>query len=72
MRIGVSWNLIVVIVAEMFIGTRFGIGHFIYDSSVLFDTPSVIAGIIVIGMIGLLVNRIIMKLEKKIIHWKGN
>jgi NitT/TauT family transport system permease protein len=70
-RIGVSWNLIVVIVAEMFIGTRHGLGHLIYDASVMLDTPAVFSGIITIGLIGYFLNRFIMFLEKKVVHWKG-
>lgn len=71
MRVGVSWNLIVIIVAEMFIGTRFGLGHQIYDASIVFDTAGVIAGIIVIGTVGYLVNQALVVLEKRLIHWKG-
>ena len=71
MRIGISWNLIVVIVAEMFIGTQYGLGHVIYDASILFDTPCVITGILIIGLIGLTINHLIMIIEKKVVHWRG-
>jgi ABC-type nitrate/sulfonate/bicarbonate transport system permease component len=71
MRISVSWNLIVIIVAEMFIGTSKGLGKFIYDSSVMLKTESVIAGIIIIGTIGILLNSLILLIENKLIHWKG-
>ncbi len=71
MRIGISWNLIVVIVAEMFIGTSYGLGHRIYDASVMFDTPAVIAGIAIVGLIGFFTNRLIVMLERRIVHWSG-
>jgi len=71
MKIGVSWNLIVIIVSEMFIGGKYGIGKFIYDSSVMLDTASVIAGIIIIGTIGILLNHFIASIENKLIHWRG-
>lgn len=71
MRISVSWNLIVIIVAEMFIGTSRGLGKFIYDSSVMLKTESVIAGIIIIGTIGILLNSLILLIENKLIHWRG-
>lgn len=70
-RIGISWNLIVVIVVEMFIGTSYGLGHIIYDASVMFDTPLVISGIILIGLTGYSINRLVMFLEKKVVHWEG-
>lgn len=71
MRIGISWNLIVIIVAEMFIGTKHGLGHRIYDASTALDTAGVIAGIFVIGIIGLLINYLLSNIENKVIHWKG-
>lgn len=70
LRLAVSWTLIVLIVSEMFVGTRYGLGRQIYNGSLLFDTPMVIAGIILIGTIGYVLNRFVMHLEKKIIHWK--
>ena len=70
-RIGFAWNLIAVITAEMFLGTNSGIGHMIYYASVMFDTPRVIAGIILIGIIGYAINRIVLFIEEKVIHWKG-
>ena len=69
-RIGISWNLIVVIVVEMFIGTSYGLGHIIYDASVMFDSPLVISGIILIGLVGYSINRLVMFVEKKIVYWE--
>ncbi len=71
-RIGISWNLIVVIVAEMFIGTEQGIGKQIYDASVIFDTATVLGMIFVIGMIGYGLNQMMLSLEKRVVHWEGN
>lgn len=70
-RIAVSWNLIVIVVAEMFIGTRYGLGHYIYEASILFATETVLAGVIIIGGIGYIMNYCILKLESKVIHWTG-
>ena len=64
------WNLIVV-VAEMFIGTQHGLGHMIYDASILFDTPRVLTGIVLVGGIGYTLNQIILAVEARIVHWKG-
>jgi ABC-type nitrate/sulfonate/bicarbonate transport system permease component len=71
MRIGFSWNLIVIIVIEMFIGGKYGIGKYIYDSSILLNTASVIGGIIIIGSLGIFFNYLILKIENKVIHWRG-
>jgi NitT/TauT family transport system permease protein len=71
LRVGASWNLIVVVVAEMFIGTRRGLGHLVYNASMVFDTPSVMAGVAVIGILGYSCNRLIMHAERRVVHWKG-
>lgn len=71
-RIGISWNLIVIIVSEMFIGASKGIGHIMYEASVLFDTATVFAGVFIIGSLGLLINTILKWVEKKYIHWNHN
>jgi ABC-type nitrate/sulfonate/bicarbonate transport system permease component len=47
------------------------LGKLIYNASIIFDTATVIAGIICIGTIGYTLNKLISKLENKIIHWKG-
>jgi len=71
LRTGIAWNMIVVIVAEMLIGTKYGLGRMIYDAGIVFDTASVISGIFLIGLIGYSINKIIVYFESRIIHWKG-
>jgi NitT/TauT family transport system permease protein len=71
LRIAISISLIVVIVTEMFIGTSVGLGRRIMDSQLVYDIPEMYASIIMAGIVGYLINRSVMLLEKKKVHWGG-
>ena len=49
LRNGVSLALIIVIVAEMFIGSVDGLGHNVLDNQMLFEMPRMYAAIFVAG-----------------------
>ncbi len=72
LRVGVSLVLIVVIVAEMFIGSVNGLGHSILNAQLTYDIPEMYALIIITGILGYLLNKGFLFLEKKTIHWTGN
>jgi NitT/TauT family transport system permease protein len=72
LRISVSLCLIVVVVAEMFMGTRAGIGMAIYNAGLLYETPKMLAGIVVAGLLGYAVNKIFVVAERRIVHWSGH
>ena len=69
LRIGVSLVLIVVIVTEMFIGSVNGLGHAILNAQFSYEIPLMYALIILTGVVGYLLNRIFLLIEKKTIHW---
>ncbi len=71
LRTGISLGLIVIVVAEMFMGTRTGLGQLIYNSSLLYDTSLMYSAIIITGMIGYLVNKCVLMLEHRYLHWVG-
>lgn len=71
LRISVSLCLIVVVVSEMFMGTKVGIGMTIYNAGLLYDTPKMLAGILVAGLLGYLVNKLFVVAERRIVHWSG-
>jgi len=71
LRISISIALIIVIVMEMFVGTKHGIGRRIYDMHAMFEVAQMYATIILTGMLGYLLNKFIMTFEKRIIHWAG-
>lgn len=71
LRISISIALILVIVSEMFIGTKHGLGHLIYDSHLMFRIPTMYAAILITGVLGYILNKILMIIESKIFHWAG-
>jgi len=70
-RTGISLALIVVIVSEMFLGTKQGLGQVIYNSSLLYETPKMYAAIFYTGAIGYGLNKFFVVFERKVVHWKG-
>jgi NitT/TauT family transport system permease protein len=69
LRNALSIALIMAVVAEMFIGTRSGLGFIIMNSKLAYDTPTMYAVIIVLGAIGYLSSRGLLLIERKVIHW---
>lgn len=70
-RSGVSLALVIVIVAEMFIGSRDGLGHSILDSQMLFEMPKMYAAIFLAGALGYGLNAVFLLIERRFIHWGG-
>jgi NitT/TauT family transport system permease protein len=70
-RTGISLGLVVVIVSEMFLGTKIGLGQLIYNSSLLYETPTMYAAIVYTGLIGYALNKLFILFEHKIVHWVG-
>lgn len=70
-RTGISFAVSIVIVTEMFIGTGGGIGHRIYDAALTYRIPEMYSSIIIAGLMGYLLNKGFIKIERKIIHWAG-
>lgn len=71
MRIAISLSLVIVVVTEMFIGTKFGLGHRIIDSQLVYRISEMYATIFITGVLGFLINKGFIFAERKIIHWKG-
>lgn len=71
MRIALSLALIVVIVSEMFIGTRQGLGQRIYDAYSFNLTTDLYALLVITGLLGFAMNRIFLFAEKRIVFWAG-
>jgi NitT/TauT family transport system permease protein len=70
-RNGVSLALIIVIVAEMFIGSIDGLGHRIIDAQMLFEMPDMYAAIFVAGALGYGFNLLFLIIEQRFVHWSG-
>lgn len=68
-RLGISTALTTLIAAEM-TGTIFGLGNMIQEAQLYFRMDKVMLGIICIGIIGFVLDRIILLLEKKLTRWQ--
>ena len=71
LRTGVSLSLIVVIVAEMFIGAKDGLGDRIFEAQQMFDMPAMYAAIFASGALGYGLNLLFRLVERRIVHWSG-
>ena len=71
LRSAVSMALVIVIVAEMFIGSDSGLGHRIIDAQQVLNVKSMYAAILAAGALGYLLNLLFLVAEKRLIHWSG-
>lgn len=71
LRNGVSLALVIVVVAEMFIGSTDGLGHRVFEAQQLFDMPDMYAAIFAAGALGYGLNLLFLLIEKRFVHWSG-
>jgi len=71
LRSAVSMALVIVIVAEMFIGADSGLGNRIINSQQVLNVKSMYASILAAGALGYALNILFLLMERKIVHWSG-
>ena len=71
LRSAVSMALVIVIVAEMFIGSDNGLGHRIIDAQQVLNVKSMYAAILAAGGLGYVLNVLFLMAERRIVHWSG-
>ncbi len=71
LRNGVSLALVIVVVAEMFIGSVDGLGHAVFDAQQMFEMPDMYASIFAAGALGYGLNLLFLLVEKRVVHWSG-
>ena len=71
LRSAVSMALVIVIVAEMFIGSDSGLGHRIIDAQQVLNVKSMYAAILAAGALGYALNVLFLVAERRIVHWSG-
>ncbi len=69
LRLSLAVSLILLIITEM-IGARSGLGFLILDAEYAFQTEKMFAGIFTIGMIGFILNEIMLALERRTTKWR--
>jgi len=71
LRSAVSMALVIVIVAEMFIGSDTGLGHRIINSQQVMNVRDMYASILAAGALGYALNILFLVAERRIVHWSG-
>jgi NitT/TauT family transport system permease protein len=71
LRSAVSMALVIVVVAEMFIGSESGLGHKIINAQQVMNTKMMYAAIMSAGILGYLLNVFFLRIERRIVHWSG-
>jgi NitT/TauT family transport system permease protein len=71
LRTGISIALVVIIVAEMFIGAVDGLGHRIIDAQISYQLEDMYGSILAAGVMGYGLNLIFLLLEKFLVHWSA-
>lgn len=68
-RISASIALILVVAAEM-IGAQYGIGAFILGAGNLMQTDQLIAGVVLLSLLGLVISLLLGRLEAWLLRWR--
>jgi ABC-type nitrate/sulfonate/bicarbonate transport system permease component len=68
LRVALSVALLLMLVSEMRTGTN-GLGFQIRSAQRSFDTPDAYAGVIVIGIVGIVLNQVFVALERRVMRW---
>jgi NitT/TauT family transport system permease protein len=71
LRSAVSMALVIVIVAEMFIGSDNGLGHRIIDAQQVMNVKSMYSAILAAGVLGYSLNVLFLIIERRVVHWSG-
>lgn len=71
LRSAVSMALVIVIVAEMFIGADSGLGNRIINAQQVMNVKDMYAAILAAGMLGYALNILFLVVERRIVHWSG-
>jgi len=70
LKVSVPYALIGAVVGE-FMSSNRGMGFVIAQSSALFDTAGVFAGLVVLAMVGGIINEGLKRFERHVLRWRG-
>jgi NitT/TauT family transport system permease protein len=71
LRNGVSLALVIIVVAEMYIGSRDGLGHSVFEAGQMIEMPRMYAAIFAAGALGYGLNLMLLMIERRFVHWTG-
>ena len=68
-RLGMSMAFIVLVAAELIASSK-GLGFMINDARYNFQTERIFVGIVVIGLLGLCLNKLLLMTERRLLRWR--
>ena len=72
LRTASSLIIIIVIVTEMLVGAQYGLGTRVQSVQITSNIPDLFTTTIIIGILGVILNKVFIFLEKKYVSWKSN
>lgn len=70
MRVGLGTAWLTIVAAELAGGISTGLGRMMVNYAELLQVPHVIVGMLLIGLIGFLMNEILLAIEKRLFRWR--
>ncbi len=70
-RLALARGLAILVVSEMLLGSRGGIGARLYDAHIEYRTASLVSGILLTGAFGLLIGASIDFARRRFVHWRA-
>ena len=68
LRVALSIGLVMVVISE-FVGGQDGLGTYIQDQQNQFNPPNVYAGVLFLGLLGYVLNRLFLLVEARVLAW---
>jgi ABC-type nitrate/sulfonate/bicarbonate transport system permease component len=70
MRVGLGAAWLTIVAAELAGGISLGLGRMMSNYAELVQVPQVIVGMVLIGILGLLMNEVLLLVEKRLFRWR--
>lgn len=68
-RLALTTSLVIIILTEMLVSPKFGLGAKIFLMQQTYKIPEMYALILITGCVGYILNKCVMAIERKVIHW---
>jgi ABC-type nitrate/sulfonate/bicarbonate transport system permease component len=69
LRVGMGMAFLVLVAAEL-IASNAGLGYLIQEARLNFNTSRIVVGIIAIGLLGYVLSKSLLELERRVVPWK--
>ena len=71
LKISMSLSLVLIVVTEMFIGTNAGLGFIIIQYQMVYKIVEMYCAVLAAGLMGIGLNKTMLLIESKALHWAG-